>query len=172
MLYLPSALSKMTTCLFMNDCCLFLSRTLPVPLSQTYFGWWRRFRPNVAAVSGRRFRSILGHLEFMDLLFYSNHRERNLLSSANKFPSCWCCGISVHVPTSFCCCGLQTVYTARTSSTDLGKSRDFVRTSGFTFGDNITRFVTAFSVVPCCVLLSTCSSLSHPFCFHGSGRVF
>ena len=52
-------------------------------------------------------------------------------------------------------------YSARKSSTDLGKSGDLVQTRGFTFGDNVTHFVTAFSVVACCVLLRTCSFLSH-----------
>ena len=47
--------------------------------------------------------------------------------------------------------------------------------SGLTFGDNVT-FPgtscrdTAFSVVACCALLRTCSFLSHPSLWHGSGR--
>ena len=79
--------------------------------------------------------------------------ERNLLSGANKFPSCWCCDISVHVPTSFSCCGRQPVYTARKSSTDLEESRDFVQTRGFTFGDNVTHFCYSFQ---CCRMLANC----------------
>ena len=74
MLYLPSTLSKITTRLFMDDCCPLVSRTLPVPLSlkRTLVGG-RRFRPNVAALSGRRLPN-LGHLEFMSL-GYSNPRN-------------------------------------------------------------------------------------------------
>ena len=79
---------------------------------------------------------------------YNNHRhsveERNLLSFANKFPSCWCCDISVHVPTSFSCCGRQPVYTAKKSSTDVEESGDFVQTRGLTFGDNVTHFFDSF----------------------------
>ena len=138
MLYLPSALSKITTFFLKNDGCLLLSGTLPVSLSlkRTLVGG-RRFRPNVAAVSGRRFRPNFGHLEFM----YFGVQQP---SSANKFPSCWCCSISVHVSTSLCCGGLQLVYTARKSSTELEKSGDFVQTSGFTFGDNVTHFCDRF----------------------------
>ena len=164
MLYLPSALSKITTRSFMNDCCLLLSRTLPVSLSLKR-----------TSVGGRRFRHNFGHQELMYFLLREpselSVEERNLLSSANKFPSCWCCSICVRVPTSFCWCRLQPVYTARKSSADLEKSRDFVQTSGFTFGDNVTHFVTAFSVVACCVLLSTCSFSSHPiFCMAQGGQ--
>ena len=72
-----------------------------VALSQTYFGWWRRFRPNVAAVSGRRSRPTFEHLEVMYFQFFT----------ATIGTLGWCCSISVHVPTSFCCCGLQPVYT-------------------------------------------------------------
>ena len=55
---------------FVNDCCRLLSGTLPVSrslslsLKRTLVGG-RRFRPDVAAVSGRRFRLNFGHLEFM-----------------------------------------------------------------------------------------------------------
>ena len=79
--------------LFVIDCCLLLSRTLPVSLSlkRTLVGW-RRFRSKVAVVSGRRFRPNFGHLEFM--YFWRQQpsefsvEERTLLSSANKFLSC------------------------------------------------------------------------------------
>ena len=134
MLYLPSALSKIPTRLFRNDCCPLLSRTLPVSLSLKR-----------SLVGGRHFRSNFGHLEFMYFWVHQpselSVEERNVLSSANKFPSCWCCCISVHVPTSFCCCGPQPVYTARKSSTELEKSRDVVQTRGFPFGDNVTHFL-------------------------------
>ena len=49
--------------------------------------------------------------------------ERTLLSGADKFPSCRCCSISVHVPTSFfVVVDCNQVYTARKSSTNLEKS--------------------------------------------------
>ena len=74
---------------------------LSLSLKRTLVGR-RRFRPNVAAVSGRRFRHNSGHLEFMSFWVQQpselSVEERNLLSSANKFPSCWCCSISVHGP--------------------------------------------------------------------------
>ena len=76
MLHLPSALSKITAHLFMNDCCLLLSRTLPESLffKRTLVGE-RRFRPNVAAVSGRRFRpqAVTSGIRFV--FGYSNHRN-------------------------------------------------------------------------------------------------
>ena len=97
MSYLPSALSKIiTTRLFMNYCCLFVSRMLPASLSHTYSGWWALF-------FGASFSAEFG---ISGIFWYSNHRNsrskgRNLLSGANQFPSCRCCSISVHVPTSF-----------------------------------------------------------------------
>ena len=58
MLYLPSALSKVTTLSLCatNDCCLLVSRTMPVSLSlkRAPVGA-RRSRPSVAVVSGCRF---------------------------------------------------------------------------------------------------------------------
>ena len=156
MLYLPSALSKITTrFFFLNDCCLLLSRTLPVSLSLSNVLWL------VGVVFGPIWDIWNSCIFWVQQPSELSVEERNMLSSANKFPSCWCC-ITVHVPRSFRWYGLQPVCTARKSSTDLEKSRDFVQTSGFTFGDNVTHFVTAFSVVACCVLLSTCSFLSHP----------
>ena len=68
-------------------------------------------------VGGRRFRPNFGHLEF--IYFWVQHpselsvAERNLLSGADKCPSYRCCSISVHVPTSFCCCGLQPVFPSK-----------------------------------------------------------
>ena len=70
-------------------------------------------------VGGRRFRPSFGHLEF--IYFWVQHpselsvAERNLLSGADKCPSYRCCSISVHVPTSFYCCGLQTSFTQQGS---------------------------------------------------------
>ena len=151
MFYLPSALSNITTRSFVNDCCLLLSRTLPVSLclslKRTLVGG-RRCRSHVAAVSGRRFQNNFGHLEFMYFWVQQpselSVEERNLLSSANKFPSCWCCGISVHVPPSFCCGGPQLVHKTRELSTDQEESTDSLQTSGFTFGDNVTNFCDSF----------------------------
>ena len=81
---------------------------------------------------------------------------------------CWCCRISVHVPTSFCCRGLQPVYTARTSTTDL--ERNSCRQVGSRLVKMSHIFVTAFSVVSCCVMSSTCSFLSHPFFCVAEGK--
>ena len=61
-----------------------------VAFSQTYFGWWRRFRPNVAAVSERRFRPNFGHLEFICFWVCNNHRNSRTKS-----------GICCRVRTSF-----------------------------------------------------------------------
>ena len=64
-----------------------------VALSQTYFGWW-------ASLSAQFWRSGI-HLFWVQPPSELWVEERNLLSGATKFPSCWCCCISVHVPTSF-----------------------------------------------------------------------
>ena len=150
----------------MNDCCLLLSRTLPVSLclslKRTLVGG-RRFRPN--------FWTSGFHVFWVQQPSELSVEERNLLSSANKFPSCWCCGISVHVPTSFCCCGPQLVYTTMELSTDQESLQIPCGQADSRLATVSHIFVTAFTVVACCVLLSTCSFLSHP-CFHGSGRVF
>ena len=140
-----------------------------LPLKRTLVGG-RRFRSNVAAVNGRRFPANFGHLEFMYFGVQQpselSVEERNLLSSANKFPSCWCCGISVHAPTSLCCC----VCTARKLSTDQEESRNFVQTSGFTFGDNVTHFCDSFQ---CSRMLRTVEHLfllvSSIFCMAQGG---
>ena len=121
MLYLPSALSKITTRLLKNDCFLLLSRTLPVSLSLISA---QRCCREWASFSAQFWTS--GIHVFLQQPSELSVEERNLLSSSNRFPSCSCCSISVHVLTSSCCCGLQPVYTARKSSTDLEKSRDFV----------------------------------------------
>ena len=97
----------------------FVAIVARVALSQRTLVGRRRFRPNVTVVSGRRFRPNFGHLEFMWGTATIGTR-----SSANKFPSC-----------------LQPVHTSRKSSTDQEKSNDFVQTSGFTFGDNVTHFL-------------------------------
>ena len=59
-----------------------------VALSQTYFGWWRRFRPNVAAVSGRRSRPTFEHLEVMYFEFVQQPSELSVgaVVSACTFP--------------------------------------------------------------------------------------
>ena len=77
----------------MNDCCLLWSRTLPVSLSlERALVGGRRFRSNVAAVDGRRFRAQFERLKFMYFGVQQpselSVEERNLLSSAIEFPSC------------------------------------------------------------------------------------
>ena len=104
MLYLSSALSKITARLFVNDCCPLLKRTftasLCLSLERTLVGG-RRCRSNVVVVSGRRFRPNFGPSGIHVFLPYSNHRNsryeerESVVDAANKFPSCWCCGISV-----------------------------------------------------------------------------
>ena len=54
---------KFTTRLFMNECCLLVSRTLPVWLSLSNVPW----------LVGVVFGPIFGHLEFID--WYSNDRN-------------------------------------------------------------------------------------------------
>ena len=108
------------------------------------------------------------------ILVNSNHRNSRSKSGIccrvrTSFPSCWCCRISVHVPTSFCCCGLQPVYTARKSTTDLEKIS--CRQVGSRSVTMSYIFLTAFSVVSCCVMSSTCSFLSHPFFCVAQGSI-
>ena len=76
MLYLPSALSKITTRLFMNDCCLLLSRTLP-------------FGPTLLPRVGVVFGPILD-IWSSRTLGYNNHRNSGSKS-----------GICCQVRTSF-----------------------------------------------------------------------
>ena len=100
-----------------------------VALSLTYFGRWALFSAQFWTSGIHVFwcTATIGGpiLDIWNSCFFGVQQpselsveERNLLSGANKFPSCWCWSISVHVPSSFCCCGLQPVYTARRSSTD------------------------------------------------------
>ena len=67
-------------------------------LSQTYFGWWASFA---------QFGTSGIHVFWVQQPSELSIQAQNLLSSANKFHSFWCSSISVHVPTSCCCCGLQ-----------------------------------------------------------------
>ena len=97
MFYLPSALSNITTRLFMNDCCLLLSRTLPVSLclslKRTLVGG-RRFRHNfwtfgihvflgtaTIGTLGRRAESVVEceQVSFVLVLWYQRARSSVLL---------------------------------------------------------------------------------------------
>ena len=102
-----------------------------------------------------------------------------------------CCCISVHVPTSFCCCEMQPVVLedekcqsvffmtlprecfvlcCKTVERKSRKSGDLLQTREFTSGDKVTHFcflVTALGVVAC-VLLHTCSFVSR---IHVSARL-
>ena len=90
----------------------------------------RRFRRNFAVVDGRRFRPTSGHLEFLYVYYvgtatirtigrrveyvdnHQNNRSKSgiccrVQTSFLRVVGCRC--ISVHVPTSFCCCEIQPV---------------------------------------------------------------
>ena len=167
MLYLPSALSKITTHLFVNDCCLLVSRTLPLSLSQTYSGWWASFSAQCccrewASFSVQFWTSGI-HVFLVQQPSELSIEERTLLSGADKFPSHRCCSISVHIPTSFRSCGLQPVLHSKAVE---HRSRKNLEISCRQEDSRLVTvshiFVPAFSVVACCVLLRTCSFLSHP----------
>ena len=103
---LPAALSGRF--LFVKHWCLCVLRTLPLSLSRTCaVVGGRRFRPSVAVVDGCRFRPTSGRPESTSMIIIMSQQqsvplveecwqpselsveERNLLSGANKFSSCW-----------------------------------------------------------------------------------
>ena len=115
-----------------------------VALSQTCSGWWASFSAQRCCCE---WTSFSAHLCTSGIHFLVEQpselsiEEWNLVSGASKFPSCRCCSINVHVPTSFRCCGLRPVAHCKESSTDLEESRDLLQTRGFTLGDNVTHFL-------------------------------
>ena len=151
MLNLLSALSKITTRFFTNDCRLLLSRTLPVSLSLSLSNVLRLvgvvFGPildiwnsciflgtAIIGTLGRRAESIVGceQVSFMLVMWYQRARSHVLWLLWTRQAQIW-------------------------KSLDIScRQADsrLVTMSHF--------FVTAFSVVACCVLLSTCSFLSRP----------
>ena len=146
----------------MNDCCLLVSQTLPVSLKRTLVGG-RRFRPNFwtsgidcfgtrthrisRSKSGLccRVRTII---PFTSMLYYYRTRSPRpfVVVDCNQF---------LHSKE------------AKHRSRKVQRSRADKRISRSVTMSRI--FVTAFSVVACCVLLRNCSFLSHPS--HGSGTV-
>ena len=100
-----------------------------VALSQTYAGWWASFEAQRccrewASFSAQFWKSGISFL--VQQPSELSIEERNLLSGANKFPSCRCCSISVHV--LFVVVDNNQFHTARKSSTDLEQSRDLLQT--------------------------------------------
>ena len=155
MLNLPSALSKITTRLFMNDCCLLLPQTLPVSLSlKRSLICVRRFRPNSWTHGIHVFWGTIGTL---------GRRAESGVRSASF--------LRVGVLVSACTFPRPSIVVDQ-SSTDPEKSSDFVPTSGFTFGDNVTHFCDSFQ---CSRMLRTVEHLSllvsSNLFLHGSGRV-
>ena len=160
MLYPPSALSKITTRAFMNDCCLLVRRTLPVSLSLKR-----------TLVGGRRFSAQFGTSGIH--FWYSNRRN-------SRSKSGLCCRLRTsffHIDAVVSACTFprpldvvdyNQFYTARKSGKNLEISCR-QEDSRLVTMSNI--FVTAFSVVARCILLRACSFLSDPSLCMAQGGV-
>ena len=145
---------------------------MSLSLKRTLVGG-RRFRPNVAAVSGRRFRLNFGHLEFM---YFGEQQpselsvdDWNLLSSANKFS--FVLVLSYQRARSHVLLLLWTTTSLHTKGVHHKSRKDFVQTGGVTFGDTVTHFCDSFQ---CSLMLR---NVEHLFLLvssiflRGSGKV-